>query len=854
MKCNTRPGAKRLLARLMASAALVICAATGSLAPAQAAQLSSAPMPAAPVQVDQPLAVAAAPNDGAGSAQRLNPTGRDITLTAPLLEQGFVLGEIGFVLEADDTISVNAPRLLELLQPILSPEAFAQLQAGVTATGNIPAETVAPLGYIIGYDPNSISLTIEVPAAARTTRELALTSPEERLVGDFDEPAGFSGYLNLRGFVDYDWQGPDQGLNGPTVFLDGAFRLHGVVLEGEGRLDFDNDNLFAREGTRLVYDDPDRLVRWTAGDLLPLARGFSGAPQLFGVGVSRLYGVLQPTRNIQPRGDRAFTLARPGSVEVLINGQPVRTIRLQPGTYNLRDFPFVQGTNNVSLLVEDDSGRREVLNFSTFFDRSLLAPGLTEFGLFAGIENPRTGTDRDYQFDNPAANGFIRRGMSETLTLGANFHVQESGGVVGVEGVVATPFGTFGADVAVSNVDGFGFGYAFNVDYRNQWGGIRNQTTVAFSIEHRSDEFATPDMFALNDRFQWDIFGTISRAIGGSQYVSATGEYRIGRDGFEDEYSARVGYSNQLTRRLSLNVEAIYEKSAFFGEEFSVRALLVYRISSRSTATAEVDTRYELGRLGYQTSGGDGVGSWAAAGSVEYVSDDVAVNAAANYNANRAEIGFSHRAGFDISGTQVIDQRTSLRVGTAIAFADGSLALSRPIEDAFVMVRPYHTLNDATVYVQPRGEYYNSRSDIFGPAVEPNLESYTERVVSYDVPEAPAGFDLGSGNVRVYPPYRAGYLVTAGSEYSVTALGTLLDEEGQPVSLRVGQVVELAAPDREPLQVFTNRNGRFGISGLRPGRWRIAVPTEPPSEVTIVVPEGHQGILRLGEVRLGGGQ
>lgn len=838
----------RLATRTVVGAGAAICASAPAIAWAQVAA-PPRPSPATPAPAT-PAPAAAPP----AAPVRLNPTGHDVALTAPIREQGFLLGEISFVLEADDTITIDSARLLELLKPILSPAAFEQLQGRLVGRQDVPAESIADLGYIITYDPANIALNIKIPATLRIPRSIVLQELGEKVVGEVDPPADVSGYINLRSFIDYEWQGQDRGFDGLTIFSDSAFRLHDVVLENEATYDFQGGRFFTREGTRLVYDDRDRLVRWTAGDLLPISRGFTGAPQIAGVGVSRLYSILEPDRNVQPRGRSSFVLDRPGTVDVLINGQPIRSIRLDPGTYNLQDFPFVTGTNNVSLVVEDDSGRREILNFSTFFDRALLAQGLTEFGLFAGIRNPRNGGDRDYRFDEPAATGFIRRGISDTLTIGANFQAQRHGVVAGVEGVTATRIGTFGADFAVSQVRNFGFGYAFNVDYRTQWGDPAHLTSAIFSVEHRSGNFATPDTLLINDRINWDLAATISHSLGRGQQISASGEYRIGRSGFEDEYSARVSYSNQLTQRLSLLVEGVYDHNPFFGRDYGVRALLIYRLSARSTASAEVDTRFERGRLSYQTSGGQGVGAWSAGGSLEYVDGDVGVDGAATYNANRAELGISHRAGYDISGSNIIDQRTSLRVGTAIAFADGAIALSRPIDDAFVMVRPYRGIKDATVYVDPREGHYTARSGTFGPAVDPNLLSYTERVISYDVPDAPIGFDLGRGNVRVFPPYRAGYLVTAGSEYSVTAIGTLLDEDGKPVSLLAGEVFEVAKPDRAPLQIFTNRTGRFGIAGLRPGRWRIVMPTQPRSEVIIEIPAGEQGIVRLGDVKLGDAQ
>jgi outer membrane usher protein len=39
-----------------------------------------------------------------------------------------------------------------------------------------------------------------------------------------------------------------------------------------------------------------------------------------------------------------------------------------------------------------------------------------------------------------------------------------------------------------------------------------------------------------------------------------------------------------------------------------------------------------------------------------------------------------------------------------------------------------------------------------------------------------------------------------------------------------GNAFELAAPDRKPVQMFTNRSGQFAVQGLRPGKWRIEMP------------------------------
>lgn len=192
-----------------------------------------------------------------------------------------------------------------------------------------------------------------------------------------------------------------------------------------------------------------------------------------------------------------------------------------------------------------------------------------------------------------------------------------------------------------------------------------------------------------------------------------------------------------------------------------------------------------------------------------------------------------------------------MRLGTALVFADGHLALSRPVEDSFALAVPHKTLEGRTVVIEPRKDgHFLGESGVLGGAVDPNLSSYFERVVSYDVPEAPIGYDLGTGNIRTRPPYRSGYLIVAGSEYSVNVTGTLYDADHEPISLLSGTAVELDHLDRAPLTVFTNRVGRFAIQGMRPGRWKIEMAGIKPIVAIIEVPAKAEGLVMMGDVTL----
>lgn len=790
-------------------------------------------------------------------ALRLNPTGRDISLSAPMRDGAFILSEVSFVLTADDKIKVEIRSFIEAVRPVISTTKVQMLETALAGLDYALSTQIDRLGYAIKYDPTNISLSVQIPADARDAQDISLRRFEDAATGQFAEPATLSGYINFRSYGDYVWNGVDSGFQSPTSLIDSAIRYRGVVLENEAtvRLDSDSQKFFTREGTRLVYDDRQRLVRFAVGDLITSGRGFAGSPQIAGLSATRVYSIVDPLRNVQPRGDRSFTLTRPSTVEALINGQLIRRVRLQPGVYNIRDFPFVQGTNNVEFNIQDDAGGTQRISFSQFFDRTLLAKGLSEFSFQAGILAPFRQSSRDYQTSEPAVSGWYRRGLSETVTLGGNFNLNKAGATAGVEAVIASAIGVIGIDAAASDVDGFGSGFAANIGLQKSFGGYNiSPRSIAASVEYRSANFANPGFSGVDNRIKWNLSASYAQPIGQAQFVSFSGDYGVARGPFRNEVSARITYGYTINSRLNLTVDGTYERRAIFGSEYGVRATLAVKFGPRSNGVAEIDTRTERARIGYQTAWGEGVGSWTASGDLDISQEDVGFNGGFNYTTNRAEVGLTHTTVYELTGRRTDSQRTSLRLGTALAFADGKIALSRPIYDSFAMVAPHKTLGGAQVIIDPRDDHYTAKSGLFGPAVDPNLGAYIRRTLTYDVPQAPVGYDLGTASAKILPPYRGGYLVTAGSDYSVTALGTLIGLDGVPVSLLSGKATEIGVSAPRTVTIFTNRTGRFGISGMRPGRWRIEMPTEPPTIVDIIIPAKTLGVVRLGDVKLGDAQ
>lgn len=826
-------------------ASLLLTSSVACLATTQAAQAQDV---AAPVLMASALASDEQGSGGSARAIRLNPTGRDIVLTVPAKDGATYLGDIPLRIAADDTLSFPTDRTLQLLEPILDPDVFKALREGLATRSQVGPDDLAPAGVIVSYDPQTLELRFQIPVERRASRSVAVSPLDRAMFGDVVQPQDFSAYLNIRGSLDFIEDGFDTGFADPVMLLDGAARFGPVVAESDaiwipGTRGVD----FQRLGSRLVYDDTNHLLRWTAGDLETTSRGFQTAPDIAGISLFRSYSVLNPQQIIRPRGDRQFRLDRPSTVEVIVNGQQIRRLQLAPGNYDLRDFPFTQGANDIRLNVLDDTGRNEVLRFNIFLDQTQLAKGLSEFGLYAGVKAPLGRRGPDYT-DEWIASGFYRRGISDYVTLGGNFQADEQTQMAGVEGVLASGIGTFGFNAAYSHSDGIGDGTAFQATFQRQirHGNGQSDTFNLFA-ETRSRKFAPVTFFLPDNPYEYEVGGGYQRSFGENFYAGIDARFSKGRDSRPDVHSYRLTTGWRINDIATLTTEGRYEKDSR-GDEFSAFLSLTIRLGRYSSARMDYDTRDNRARASYQTLRGTGVGSYNFSADVERSDFGSGLNFNGNYFTNRAELGVSHFGTFAGDFGNSLNQRTSFRLGTSLAVAGDQFSIGRPIYDSFAVVKPHKRLKGADVVVEPTSFGYTANSGTLGAATMPSLSSYAERTVTVDVANAPAGTDIGQGSFRVFPPYRSGFLLEVGSDYGVTAIGTMFDADGQPVSLVSGTATELAHPEKPPVTLFTNRQGRFGATGLAPGKWKLEMLDERKSVYVIDIPETADGIVRLGEI------
>ncbi|MDE1918135.1 MAG: fimbrial biogenesis outer membrane usher protein [Sphingomonadales bacterium] len=789
------------------------------------------------------------PNPAIG---RLNPTGRDIALTVPLKDDATYLGDLPLTITARDTLTFPADRMFQLLGLVLNPSALEALRNSVGTKPVLEPGDLLPAGVRVRYDPQTLEVRLDIPAEKRATRSLTVAPLDQRTIGTIAPPEAHSAYLNLRSSFDVVEQGAATGIQNPNFLLDGAIRFAPFVLESDAIWTPDAlGSKFQRQGSRLVYDDLSNMIRITMGDLKTTSRGFQSTPDMAGISIFRSYSVLNPQQIVRPRGDQTFTLERNSSVEVYVNGQQMRRLQLAPGTYNLRDFPFTQGANDIRLNILDDAGRSVSYNFNVFIDQTQLAKGLSEFGVYMGASSPLGPNGPQYS-NEWMFSGYYRRGVTDYLTLGVNFQSDKAIQMGGAEMLWGTSIGTFGLSAAFSRANGYGEGSAFRATFQRliQTGSGAAADTLDVFVERRTERFTPVSFFLATNPYEAEAGIGYTHSFNSRFYGGVDARYSAGRGAVPDVHNYRLTAGWRITNQATLSAEARYQDDVR-GKVYSGFLSLTMRLGRYSSLRTEFDSRDNQARVSYQTLHGTGVNSYNVSADVSRSDQGAQSSFNFNYFTNRAELGVSHYGDFTNDFGTSIDQRTNFRLGTSIAFAGDAVAIGRPIYDSFAIVKPNARLHGADVVVEPSPFGHTADTGALGTAIMPNLASYAERTVAVDVPNAPAGTDIGQGTFRLSPSYRSGYRLIVGSDYAVTLMGTMVDADGEPVSLAAGTAVELAHPEKPPLTVFTNRQGRFGLSGLAPGHWHVEMSDAKATRYDIEIPANAEGIVRMDKLAPG---
>lgn len=833
---------------------------------------------------------------------RLNTTGRSIDLPVPLREGRRELGEITIRLNSDDSVLVHRDGLCDLARQTLNARVLDDIQR-LPATF-LSIEALAAAGIEIGFDASLLEVVVKPKADQRPISDLSFGDrPRQQASGRVADPANISGYVNIIGNLDWVWGGSngsllaDDNLIG-QLDLSSAVRFQGTVVESRSVYRTAQQALLCpnpqycsvgiieglhRQQTRAVRDLPGAGMRIVAGDNDPLGLGMQAVPEFLGLSIEKAPAKLGDREAIRPTPKSTFQLDRRSDVEVRINGVTLHRLQLQAGTYSIRDLPIATGASEIELVIADETGATRVLRLSAYYDTRLLRPGGSEWALLAGLPSATYAEKRIYSEAGPLVSGFYRLGVSDEYTVEGHVQADQGAAMSGVGVIAQTPWGVAAFRAAVSH-DDVDWGAAGAIDWSmTNFRGFDGNYGHSFrlSAEYRALQFHAPGAIAIpehhlvaqstgyrarfdafyNFRPMPDLSATLSARYLKDPVLSWFGD---ALHNGEDIYSFDLTLTKPLTTASNIAVTIGYATQPRWpglaepsDREGELRAAVRFSIrpDPQSNASLTYDSLQQSASLSAYRYGDSSMGHWHVTVNAQQSrdSDTGLTAAAASLAGNRAEIAASHGTGFadgrylglDGKATQ---QRSSLRIGTAVAFADGAIAIGPPIRGgAFAIVNPHESIAGKEIVIGD-AERPRARSDWLGPALVTDLPAYHPASLPVDVADLPIGYSLGAAAFDVFAPYKAGYRLEVGSSFSAYAYGTIFLANGEPAALSSGVARSAQFPDRI-VTIFTNGSGRFGAEGLAPGNWTLEVATPgQPTLYEFAIPPGTNGLFDAGHL------
>ena len=692
-------------------------------------------------------------------------------------------------------------------------------------------------GVTFELDNERLVLSIRVDPRALARRQVVDLAPQRNPNVRYPAPAG--------AFFNYNLTQSHDDLSGTgTNAAAGEFgwRVGEVLLTGDAIATEDRVTGVTRRtrlNTSLIQDRRDTLQRLVIGDFVSVPQSVLGSSlRLGGVSFSRRFDI-DPYYVRFPGQIVSGTAALPSEIFIYSNGALVRRERVLPGAFDLQNLVSVTGLQVTEVVVRDVLGNEQRIVDPFYFSETLLREGLDEYTVDIGAERREFGT-RSNNYGSVGFSGLYRRGMSDSLTLGAR--AESLGGRHNL-GPTATlrlgTLGVLGSGIAYSSGP-LGGGAALNFAHSYQ----SQQASVSVALRFEDRAYARAASSTIDAR-RYDFSVTASRALTAGSGIgvafTSTSPWVA-----PATRTASVTYRRRLTRDTYFSATARHTSGAGAGDEvlFTLTWNLDGPLGQRPLLTAQAQRQGDRHVETLQVSGGNpDAGGPLYRLAAERQTDDFAsrtvLNPMLQYNFRRASV---RAEAFHDSLTHAT--RTEVGVQGGVAAVGGEWSLARPVRDSFAIVK----VGDAEgvrIYAnnQPLG-----RTGAGGTFFVPRLASYFENPVAVEDKDLPIDYTVPETRFIVSPALRSGVLLDFKARKVKAIAGKLVRREADAVRA-FGDADGSVSVEGKELPLVSARDGSFYIENVTPGRYRgEATRRGERCRFELRVPESSEIVVDLREV------
>jgi outer membrane usher protein len=646
---------------------------------------------------------------------------------------------------------------------------------GIAARGHASPDKLVILDDLFG-------LTYRYEEA---TQRISITAPEELLVRKeynlSNAPSApelaktdYGAVLNYTLFAGGASNRESRGVafSGASATLDGRVFTPYGTLSQSALLQSTLDERFSalRLNTAVSYSDFDTMTTYRAGDTISSGLAWTRPVRIGGLQIQRNFG-LRPDLVTVPLPSARGSAAVPSTADVYINNVKTYSQDVGAGPYLLTNLPAIGGSGTARVVLRDASGQTTEANLPFYVSSVLLAPGVFDYSVEAGLPRLSYGTTDDTYVTKPVGSASARYGLYDWLTLAG--HVEGGAGLMNGSAAIMARTGSFGvASVAgaVSNYAG-GTGFLSYLSYETKILGLNvsasSQMTFG-SYDDLASVTARLQPYAATDPYDIGSYVGLSasiKAISTPLYTSARPAKALNRISVgaplpftkanlaasfvqvtdaggirSDIVSATlsVGFARANVFATAFTTVAGEKNTGFLvGLSMPIGDSVTASTSvSGGTAGTSINTEAvkplgeKPGSFGWRIRDSEGVGVQRSA-AVSYRSSFARVEAGVIQDAN------------GVQGTALVEG--------AIASVGGGLFAANRIDDAFAVVETGVPGVEVFHENRPVG-----RTDSSGRVLVPGLRSYQNNKIAIDTSQLPVDADVTTTESWVAPADRAG--------------------------------------------------------------------------------------------------
>lgn len=617
---------------------------------------------------------------------------------------------------------------------------------------------------------------------------------------------------------------------------------------------------FIRLQTSIYKDDRKNMTRLILGDFITPSDAFSGGINIGGISYSKNfkldpYFVYRPTLSLKGAVKNKSTL------EVYLDGVPIRRESISPGEFELKDIYYYHGQRELEIVIKDSFGRIEREIYPFYFTDTLLKKGISEFSYNLGFVRKNYGS-KSNEYESLILNLYHKYGYNDRINIGLSSEFYEKSFFISPDISYFKPnFGVISFKGYLNkNKESNGINYALLTNYNFQ----KKNINYGLNFRYITKDFKTSSYDNKSSQKNYEIQGKIGYF---SQYYGSFNVDLIHRKLLNnlDENELLFGYSKSLFTNTSIYLnlrkgisgtnllEAFLGLSYHFDKKSSIS--FIHRESDsfdsdklQLTKNAPLGEGYGY-RIGIENLRGQGRNVNQISPFYEYRT---------SHNIFTADINFQEEQGKTTDSL-------SFSVAGAVLLLNGKIGFTRPVNDSFALIKA-DKISNLPIYFNNEEIAKTNKEGI---AFIPTLNSYSDNILEIPAKKIPLQYSLLKDKIVISPSYRYGTCINFPIKkvYRYEGVIKIFDgNEVKPLSfkeihfkkledkLEVEQINSCNSPigdikDKIAGTFFTSVDGDFYLENITPGRYILTFNLDNKNyNYEIEFPDGDSVLLNLGEI------